>query len=141
MSVNSYRGLNYDAVWGDGRVDVIIKTQSIISTVTITPQFELFDPICVELCVGHNVHMTYSTYVKLYESLYRRTKWVYNGLTIDIDDSHDQIVASICRGELVDRFVFTNEQWGKMLVPLQFVCFVNQPHVEGTEVKEKNNDE
>ena len=66
---------------------------------------------------------------------------MYNGLTIDIDDSHDQIVASICRGELVDRFVFTNEQWGKMLVPLQFVCFVNQPHVEGTEVKEKNNDE
>lgn len=133
MSTNSYRGLNYDVVWGDGRVDVIIKTQSIISTVTITPQFELFDPICVD----HNVHMTYSTYVKLYESLYHRTKWVYNGLTIDVDDSHDQIIVSICRGELVDQFVFTNEQWGKMLVPLQFVCFVNQPHVEGTEVKEK----
>lgn len=64
---------------------------------------------------------------------------VYNGLTIDVDDArdHDQIVASICCGELVDRFIFTNEQWGKMLVPLQFVCFVNQPHVEGTEVKEK----
>lgn len=141
MPVNSYRGLNYDAVWGDGKVDVTIKTQSIISTVTVTPQFELFDPISVKLCIGHSVHMTYPTYVSLYQSLYHRTKWVYNGLTIDVHDDDDQIIVSICRGELVDRFVFTNEQWGKMLVPLQFVCFVNQPHVEGAEVKDKDNDE
>lgn len=141
MPVNSYRGLNYDAVWGDGKVDVTIKTQSIISTVTVTPQFELFDPISVKLCIGHSVHMTYPTYVSLYQSLYHRTKWEYNGLTIDVHDDDDQIIVSICRGELVDQFVFTNEQWGKMLVPLQFVCFVNQPHVEGAEVKDKDNDE
>lgn len=139
--MNSYRGLNCDAVWGDGQVDVTIKTQSIISTVTVTPQFELFDPICVKLCIGHSVHMTYPTYVSLYQSLYHRTKWVYNGLTIKVDDADDHIIVSICRGELVNRFVFTDEQWGKMLVPLQFVCFVNQPRVEGTEVKEKSNDE
>lgn len=138
MAKDYYRGIYYDATWADNELNVFVKVTSLIKRITVNPQYVLFDPVCVQLVNDHCVHMTLQEFNKMTDCFFGCRSWSYNGLKVEIEreteiSNGEHLNVDLIRGTVYNSLVFSEDDWFKMIISLQFVCNVYAPHKEENE--------